>query len=60
MTKSLNTVRTKFIFETIKMLNWKSNSYNIKIITIQYLNLVGLLNNKNRKKSNFFIMKLLL
>ena len=60
MTKSLNTVRTKFIFETIKMLNWKSNSYNIKIITILYLNLVGLLNNKNRKKSNFFITKLLL
>ena len=60
MTKSLNTVRSKFIFETIKMLNWKSNSYNIKIMTILYLNLVGLLNNKNRKKSNFFIMKLLL
>ena len=54
MTKRLNLVRTEFIFETIKMLKLESEFNCIKIITMFEFHL---LNNKNGKKTNFFIMR---
>ena len=55
MTKRLNIVRTEFIFETNKLLILESEFILNKIITMFEFDL---LNSKNKKKSNLFIMKL--